>query len=51
MDGARLPTNFDRKPTIRNKIHKRESKPLKQNEEEEEVLPFVTQLTNPRCLL
>ena len=26
-----LPTNFDRRPTIRNKIHKNESKLLKQN--------------------
>ena len=35
---------FDRKPTIRNKIHKRESKLLKQNnKEEKEILPFVTQ--------
>ena len=25
LDGRRLPTNFDRKPTIRSKIHKRES--------------------------
>ena len=31
LDGRRLPTIFDRKPTIRNKIHKRESKLLKQN--------------------
>ena len=29
LDGRRLPTIFDRKPTIRNKIHKRESKLLK----------------------
>ena len=44
LDGRRLPTNFDRKPTIRNKIHKRESKLLKQNnKEEKEILPFVTQ--------
>ena len=35
---------LDRKPTIRNKIHKRESKLLKQNnKEEKEILPFVTQ--------
>ena len=39
-DERRLPTIFDRKPTIRNKIHKRESKLLK---EEKEILPFVTQ--------
>ena len=31
LDGRRLPTIFDRKPTIRNKIHKNESKLLKQN--------------------
>ena len=31
LDGGRLPTNFDRRPTIRNKIHKNESKLLKQN--------------------
>ena len=31
FDGQRLPTNFDRKPTIRNKIHNRDSKLLKQN--------------------
>ena len=31
LDGRRLPTNFDRRPTIRNKIHKNESKLLKQN--------------------
>ena len=44
LDGRRLPTIFDRKPTIRNKIHKRESKLLKQNnKEEKEILPFVTQ--------
>ena len=30
LDGQRLPTIFDRKPTIRNKIHKSESKLLKQ---------------------
>ena len=43
---------FDRKPTIRNKIHKRESKLLKQNngKEEKEILPFVTQY-RPQCLL
>ena len=39
-----MPPIFDRKPTIRNKIHKRESKLLKQNsKEEKEILPFVTQ--------
>ena len=44
LDGRRLPTIFDRKPTIRNKIHKKESKLLKQNnKEEKEILPFVTQ--------
>ena len=44
LDGRRLPTIFDRKPTIRNKIHKRESRLLKQNnKEEKEILPFVTQ--------
>ena len=43
LDGQRLPTIFDRKP-IRNKIHQRESKLLKQNnKEEKEILPFVTQ--------
>ena len=31
LDGQRLPTNFDRRPTIRNKIHKNESKLRKQN--------------------
>ena len=31
LDGQRLPTNFDRRPTIRNKIHKNESKLPKQN--------------------
>ena len=44
LDGRRLPTIFDRKRTIRNKILKRESKLLKQNnKEEKEILPFVTQ--------
>ena len=44
LDGRRLPTIFDRKDTIRNKIHKRETKLLKQtNKEEKEILPFVTQ--------
>ena len=44
LDGRTLPTIFDRKPTIRNKIHKRESRLLKQNnKEEKEILPFVTQ--------
>ena len=44
LDGRRLPKNFDRKPTIRNKIHKRESKLLKRNnKEQKEILPFVTQ--------
>ena len=39
-----VPPFFDRKPTIRNKIHKRQSKLLKQhNKEEKEILPFVTQ--------
>ena len=39
-----LPPIFDRKPTIRNKIQKRESKLLKQhNKEEKKILPFVTQ--------
>ena len=39
-----VPPIFDRKLTIRNKIHKRESKLLKQNnKEEKEILPFVTQ--------
>ena len=38
------PPIFDRKPTIRNKIHKMESKLLKRNnKEEKEILPFVTQ--------
>ena len=32
LDGRRLPAIFDRKPTIRNKIHKRESKPLKKQQ-------------------
>ena len=40
LDGQRLPTIFDKKPTIRNKINKRGSKLLK---EEKEILPFVTQ--------
>ena len=31
LDGRRLLTNFDRRPTIRNKIYKNESKLLKQN--------------------
>ena len=31
LDGRRLPTNFERRPTIRNKIHKNKSKLLKQN--------------------
>ena len=44
LDGRRLPAIFDRKPTIRKKIHNRESKLLKQNsKEEKEILPFVTQ--------
>ena len=30
LDGRRLPTNFDRRPTISNKIHKNESKLRKQ---------------------
>ena len=39
-----VPRIFDRKPTIRSKIHKRESELLKQNnKEEKEILPFVTQ--------
>ena len=38
-----VPPIVDRKPTIRNQIHKRESKLLKQNEEEKEILPFLTQ--------
>ena len=39
-----VPPILDRKPTIRNKIHKRESKLLKQNnKEEKEILSFVTQ--------
>ena len=39
-----VPPIFDRKPTIRKIIHKRESKLLKQNsKEEKEILPFVTQ--------
>ena len=39
-----VPLIFDRKPTIRNKSHKRKSKPLKQNnKEEKEILPFLTQ--------
>ena len=39
-----VPPIFDRKPTIRSKIRKRESKLLKQNnKEEKEILPFVTQ--------
>ena len=39
-----MPPIFDRKPTIRNKIHERKSKLLKQNnKEEKEILPFVTQ--------
>ena len=44
LDGRRLPTIFDTKPSITNKIHKRESKLLKQNNKaEKEILPFVTQ--------
>ena len=44
LDGRRLPTIFDRKPTIRNKIHKWDSKLLQQNnKEEKEKLPFVAQ--------
>ena len=44
LDGRRLLTIFDRKPTIGNKIHKRDFKLLKQNnKEEKEILPFVTQ--------
>ena len=31
LDGQRLSTNFDRRPTIKNKIHRNESKLLKQN--------------------
>ena len=31
LGGRRLPTNYDRRRTIRNKIHKNESKLLKQN--------------------
>ena len=43
LDGRRLPTIFDRKPTIRNKIHKRESKLLKQDKKEEkEILQVPT---------
>ena len=39
-----VPPIFGRKPTITNKIHKMESKLLKQNnKEEKEILPFVTQ--------
>ena len=40
LDERRLPTISDRKPTIRNKVNKRESKLLK---EEKEILPFMTQ--------
>ena len=41
MDGG-YPQSY-RKPTIRSKIHKRESKLLKQNnKEEKEILPFLT---------
>ena len=43
MDGG-YPQSFKQKPTIRNKIHKRESKMLKQNNrEEKEILPFMKQ--------
>ena len=43
LDGRRLPTIFDRKPSVRNKIHKTESKLLRQNnKEEKEILPFLT---------
>ena len=39
-----VPPIFDRKPTIRNRILKRDSKLLKQNDnEEKEILSFVTQ--------
>ena len=34
LGGRRLPTNFDRRPSIRNNIHKNESKLLKQNLQE-----------------
>ena len=38
------PHNFERKIAIRSKIHRRKATPLKQNnEEEKEILPFVTQ--------
>ena len=44
LDGQRLPTNFDRKPTIRIKVTERKSQLLKQNnKEEKEILSFVTQ--------
>ena len=47
-----VPPIFDRKPTIRNKSHKRESKLLKQNnKEEKEILPFVTQHQPSVCTI
>ena len=53
LDGRRRPTIFDRKPTIRNKIHKRESKLLKQNNKEEKELEYCHSWhnTSPQCLL
>ena len=41
MDGGYPHAIFDGKPAIRNKIHKRESKPLKKTTRRK--LPFVTQ--------
>ena len=42
-----VPPIFDRKPTIRNKIHKRESKLLKQNNKEEKEIIIAIRDTIP----
>ena len=44
LDQQRLPTNFDRKPYIRNKVHKKGvCTPETQQQRGKEILPFVTQ--------
>ena len=42
-----VPPIFDRKPTVRNKVHKRESKLLKQNSKEEKEIIIVIRDTIP----
>ena len=51
LDGRRLPTIFDRKPTIRNKIHQKESKLLKQNNRRKKKNCHSWHNISPQCLL